>query len=141
MDVLISKVMLEEKVFMTWHSGGVVLLGDGAVTAMHDAITLTNLLYAMPTRTPQDLTTFFEEYQAERHPAMTEASKSIQLMSKFMEKGIIGATILFILAKTIRCRPQIWYLEPIALSGSIVRIVSPSEQKAQSVFEKQQKHV
>ena len=26
---LISKVMLEEKVFDTWHSGRVVLLGDG----------------------------------------------------------------------------------------------------------------
>ncbi|KAF9151494.1 hypothetical protein BG015_006593 [Linnemannia schmuckeri] len=143
---LISKVMLEEKVFTTWHSGH-------AVTAMHDAIALANLLYVMPTRTSQNFTKLFEEYQAERHSAVTEAFKSSQLMSKFMEKGVIGAIILFILshipfwlwklmlAMTVRCHPQIGYLEPIALFGSVVCIVSHSEQKARYVFEKQQKQV
>ncbi|KAG0276475.1 hypothetical protein BGZ97_010081, partial [Linnemannia gamsii] len=83
---LISKVMLEEKVFKTWYSGRVVLLGDGAVTAMHDAIALANLLYALPSRTGEDVTKIFEEYKAERLPAVQISFKNSQLMSKFMEK-------------------------------------------------------
>ncbi|KAG0199095.1 hypothetical protein BGX33_011878 [Mortierella sp. NVP41] len=64
---LISKVMLEEKVFKTWYSGRTVLLGDachklnpwgghGAVKAIHDAIALANLFYAMPIKTSQEAT-------------------------------------------------------------------------------------
>ncbi|KAF9097750.1 hypothetical protein BGX23_008011 [Mortierella sp. AD031] len=96
---LISKVMLEEKVFDTWHSGRMVLLGDachklnpagghGAVTAIHDAVALANLIYAMPTTTSQEITKVFEEYQAERHPAAVESYENSQLFSKIMDRGI-----------------------------------------------------
>ncbi|KAK3830618.1 MAG: hypothetical protein J3R72DRAFT_252983 [Linnemannia gamsii] len=158
---LISKVMLEEKVFSTWYHGRVVLMGDachklhpagghGAVTAMHDAISLANLIYAMPASTAEEVTKVFEEYQKERHPAVMESFNNSQLVSKFMEKGIIGAIVLFILthmpfwlwrltlAKTVRFRPQVGYLPPIPLKGTVVPIVSPSEQKARAVFEKNQ---
>ncbi|KAG0293587.1 hypothetical protein BGZ96_002632 [Linnemannia gamsii] len=107
---LISKVMLEEKVFSTWYSGRVVLLGDachklhpsgghGAVTAMHDAIALANLLYALPSRTSEDVTRIFEEYRTERLPAVQVSFKNSQLMSKFMEKSFIGAIILFLITR------------------------------------------
>ncbi|KAF9901574.1 hypothetical protein EC991_005996 [Linnemannia zychae] len=102
---LISKVMLEEKVFSTWHHGRVVLLGDachklhpaggrGAVTAMHDAICLANLIYAMPATTAEEVTRVFEEYQKERHPDAIDSFKESQFMAKFMEKGIIGTIVL-----------------------------------------------
>ncbi|KAG0280250.1 hypothetical protein BGZ95_010770 [Linnemannia exigua] len=91
----ISKVMLEEKVFSTWHSGRVVLLGDGAVTAIHDAIAFANLLYALPSRSASDITKIFQEYQEERYPAVMESFKKSQLLSKNMEKGLVGAFFLF----------------------------------------------
>ncbi|KAG0375085.1 hypothetical protein BGX24_009565 [Mortierella sp. AD032] len=68
--------MLEEKVFDTWHNGRTVLLGDGAVTAMHDAIALGNLLYAMPVTTSQEVTKIFIEYKKERYPAVMDRSKT-----------------------------------------------------------------
>ncbi|KAG0373719.1 hypothetical protein BGX24_011328 [Mortierella sp. AD032] len=49
----ISKVMLEEKVFETWHSGLVLNPAgtQGPTTAIHDAIAISNLLDALPTNT------------------------------------------------------------------------------------------
>ncbi|KAF9152598.1 hypothetical protein BG015_005025 [Linnemannia schmuckeri] len=159
---LISKVMLEEKVFKTWHHGRYVLMGDachklspsgghGAVTAMHDAITLANLIYFMPTKTSEDITRVFEEYKAERYPAVMESYKNSQVMGKAIEKGIVGALILFLmtrmpmwlwklsLTKMVRYRPQVGFLPNIPLRGTVVPFVSPSEQKARELFEKQQK--
>ncbi|KAK5823673.1 hypothetical protein F5H01DRAFT_363337 [Linnemannia elongata] len=119
---IISKVMLEEKVFETWHSGRVVLLGDachklnpagghGAVTALHDAIALANLFYAMPTKTSADMTRIFEDYKSERYPA---------------------------LAKMARFKPQAGFLPAAEAKGSVLPVVSPSEQRARNVFEKYQ---
>lgn len=68
----------------------------GAVTAMHDAIALANLIYAVPTTNSADLTRIFEEYQKERLPAVIESYKNSQLMSKIMDRGIEGAIILWL---------------------------------------------
>ncbi|KAG0210489.1 hypothetical protein BGX33_004909 [Mortierella sp. NVP41] len=146
---LISKVMLEEKVFNTWYHGRTVLLGDGAVTAIHDAVALANLLYAMPTTTPRKVTRVFEQYQAERHPAAIESFNHSQNMSKVVEKGIEGAISLFMinhmpmwlwklaLLKTVRNRPFAGFLEPPAMKGTIRPVVSPSAEKAKAVYERQ----
>ncbi|KAK5823632.1 hypothetical protein F5H01DRAFT_334891 [Linnemannia elongata] len=161
---LVSKVMLEEKVFKTWHNGRTVLMGDachklnpsgghGAVTAMHDAIALANLIYAVPTTNSADLTRIFEEYQKERLPAVIESYKNSQLMSKIMDRGIEGAIILWlythipfwlwrmVLAKTVRYRPQVGFLPNIPLKGSVIPFESPSELKARAIFEQQLKSV
>ncbi|KAG0199465.1 hypothetical protein BGX33_011622 [Mortierella sp. NVP41] len=158
---LISKVMLEEKIFKTWYSGRTVLLGDachklnpwgghGAVTAIHDAIALANLLYAMPTTSSKDVAKVFEEYQTERYPAVMESYNNSQLMSKMYEKGFIGALILFIfshmpfwlwrfvLAGTVRYRPQVGFIAPIPLMGTVAPFVSPSAEKAKAVYEKRE---
>ncbi|KAK3816927.1 MAG: hypothetical protein JOS17DRAFT_758583 [Linnemannia elongata] len=158
---LISKVMLEEKVFKTWHHGRYVLMGDachklspsgghGAVTAMHDAITLANLIYAMPTKTSDDITRIFEEYKKERYPAVMESYKSSQILGKAIEKSFIGRLILFLmmrmpmwlwrlsLKKMVQYRPQVGFLPNVPLQGSVVPFVSPSEQMARALFEKQQ---
>ncbi|OAQ32589.1 FAD/NAD(P)-binding domain-containing protein [Linnemannia elongata AG-77] len=157
----ISKVMLEEKVFTTWHYRRYVLMGDachklnpagghGAVTAMHDAIALANLFYAMPAKTGKDITKIFEEYQKERLPAVTESFNNSQQLAKTAGRGIVGAIILYLttlipawlwriaMAKTIRFRPQVGFLPAIVVKGSVAPVVSVSEQRARAVFEKQQ---
>ncbi|KAF9401255.1 hypothetical protein BGX21_002222 [Mortierella sp. AD011] len=66
----ISKVLLEEKFFETWHYGRTVLLGDachkGAAQAMLDAVSLANHLYEIPSKSPQDIQATFESYYKER---------------------------------------------------------------------------
>ncbi|KAG0271502.1 hypothetical protein BGZ95_000675 [Linnemannia exigua] len=147
---LISKVSIEEKVFTTWHSGRVVLMGDGAVTAMHDAIALANLIYAMPTKTQEDITTIFEEYHKERLPAVMESFENSQIMSKLTDRGIAGTLYRLLitrmplwlwrlaLTKTVHFRPQVGFLKAIPLQGNVVPFVSPSEQKARAAYERQQ---
>ncbi|KAF8930706.1 hypothetical protein BGZ52_000777 [Haplosporangium bisporale] len=73
----ISKVLLEEKVFKTWSSGRVVLLGDachklypsggqGANQAIMSAVSLANLLYQLPSNRLEDVDTCFRAYRAQR---------------------------------------------------------------------------
>ncbi|KAF9911532.1 hypothetical protein EC991_003335 [Linnemannia zychae] len=145
----ISKVMLEEKVFYTWYYRRYVLLGDGAVTAMHDAIALANLLYAMPTKTSSDVTKLFEEYHKERHPAVVESYHGGQQLSKIFKAGLAGVVYSYFathmpmwlwkafLAKTVRHRPQVGFLKPIEPMGTVVPVISSSEQKARALFKKQ----
>ncbi|KAG0293586.1 hypothetical protein BGZ96_002631 [Linnemannia gamsii] len=160
----VSKVMREEKVFETWYSGRVVLLGDachklspsgghGAVTALHDAIALSNLLYAMPTSTSADITNIFRDYQKERYPAVMESYNNSRFVAKVSDRGIIGRIVLYLithmpmwlwrlaLAKTVRFRPQVGFLEAVGLMGSVPPVVSPSEQMARAKFERQQRAV
>ncbi|KAG0023643.1 hypothetical protein BGZ81_008052, partial [Podila clonocystis] len=86
---LISKVMLEEKVYETWSSGRAVLLGDachkmnpcgaaGAVTAMHDAAALSNWISTLRFPSMTDLDQVFKEYRAERYPVAKEAFETSQ---------------------------------------------------------------
>ncbi|KAF9902141.1 hypothetical protein EC991_005254 [Linnemannia zychae] len=146
----ISKVMLEEKVFKTWHHRRFVLMGDGAVTAMHDAIALANLLYAMPTKTLSDVTNVFEEYHKERYPAVMESYNNSKQLAKIFDTGIEGTIVNYltthmpmwlwrqVLSKTIRFRPQLGYIKTVELKGTVVPVISPSEQKARAAFESQQ---
>ncbi|KAF9093613.1 hypothetical protein BGX23_003116 [Mortierella sp. AD031] len=160
----ISKAMLEVKIFKTWYSGRTVLMGDachklnpagghGAVTAMHDAVALANLIYAIPAKKTQDITKVFEEYRAERFPAVMESYRNSQFMSKVMSGGIFGKLFLnfitrvpmwlwkIILAGGIRNRPQLGFLELIPLMGTVAPHVSPSAEKAKAVYEKQKQAV
>ncbi|KAH7056092.1 hypothetical protein BKA57DRAFT_195740 [Linnemannia elongata] len=157
---LISKVSLEEKVFETWFSGRTALLGDachkflpaagqGALTSMHDAIALANLIYALPSQTNESIETSFKEYQDERMPPAIDAYNSSKTMAKGMERGI-GGWIAFQVSKYMPLwmwnnfilkagcvhRPQIGFLERVNVEGSVVPAVSPSCEKARRVFEK-----
>ncbi|KAG0291675.1 hypothetical protein BGZ96_004927, partial [Linnemannia gamsii] len=158
---LISKVMLEEKVFSTWHSGRTVLLGDachklhpasgqGAIMAMHDAIALANLIYALPTNNDKDIHQMFTEYQAERLPYVSEAFDGSRTLARSLEKGWTGAITLRISSyvpqwlwkifwtKVAKVRPQIGFLSQIPLKGSVVPNVSHSTEKARAIYEKRQ---
>ncbi|KAK5796888.1 hypothetical protein F5H01DRAFT_401385 [Linnemannia elongata] len=70
---LISKVMLEEKVFKTWYDCRTVLIGDvqscwrcGAANAMHDAIALANRQRTPFILSRRRLKDAFKAYQEER---------------------------------------------------------------------------
>ncbi|KAK3835598.1 MAG: hypothetical protein J3R72DRAFT_451220 [Linnemannia gamsii] len=155
---LISKVMLEEKVFDTWHHGRTVLLGDachkvhpasgqGGVTAMHDAIALANLLYALPSSSSSDINQIFEEYRSERFPIVTQTFKDAQLAKKTIEKGIGGRMTLFlfthmpqwlwlkVLANNFKARPQVGFLPAIENKGTVPAVDSPSFLKAKAAYE------
>ncbi|KAG0074940.1 hypothetical protein BGZ90_010342 [Linnemannia elongata] len=158
---LISKVMLEEKIFRTWHSGRTVLLGDachkvhpaggqGAVTAMHDAVALANLIYALPSTKLSDIQQAFTEYQAERLPLVTEAFNGSRALAKGMEKGLGGVIALWITrhipqwlwkifwTKRVKCRPQVAFLKEVESKGTSPPMVSFSHEKARAVYEKRQ---
>ncbi|KAH7041662.1 hypothetical protein BKA57DRAFT_472403 [Linnemannia elongata] len=158
---LISKVMLEEKIFMTWFSGRTVLLGDachklhpaggqGAMTAMHDAMALANLIYALPSNSIKDIHQLFTDYQAERLPFVTEAFNSSRTLAKGLEKGLGGMIALWISRfipqwlwkifwrKVAKVRPQIGFLPQIPLKGTVVPIVTKSTEKARAVYEGRQ---
>ncbi|KAK3814505.1 MAG: hypothetical protein J3R72DRAFT_529880 [Linnemannia gamsii] len=160
---LITKVMLEEKVFNAWYYRRFVLMGDachklnpagghGAMAAMHDAIAIANLIYAMPTKTSSDVTKVFEEYYKERHPAALESFNFSKQAGKRSEKSIIGAVMTYImthlpmwlwrmfLARPLSFRPQVGFLPAIALKGTLAPVVPPSEQNARAVFLKTQEH-
>lgn len=82
---VVSKVMLEEKLFDTWHHGNVVLIGDavhkmlptsgqGAINAMQDAVVLANCIYDLEDLKPESLDAAFESYKQQRHG---EAKKQV----------------------------------------------------------------
>ncbi|KAF9276266.1 hypothetical protein BGZ88_001845 [Linnemannia elongata] len=153
----ISKVMLEEKVFQTWYSGRKVLLGDachkldpsgahGAVTSMHDAIALANLIYALPANTTKAIEKSFAEYQKERIPHVMESFKNSQNLALFMDRGFAGSLAMFVmqkmpqwlwaiaLKKMIINRPTAGFLKPIAPKGTVPAARSPSTEKARAVY-------
>ncbi|KAF9103059.1 hypothetical protein BGX29_003856 [Mortierella sp. GBA35] len=149
----LSKVMLEEKGFQTWHSGRTVLLGDGAIIAMHGALALANLLYAMPSNTNADIEEAFAAYKAERIGRSFELLKSSKMLGKFMDKSYVGALLLFIMRRLpawivnmttrrmIRYRPLAGWLPKIEDKGSIPAELVPSSERARAAFEKRRKTV
>ncbi|KAG0325770.1 hypothetical protein BG000_001684 [Podila horticola] len=101
---LLAKVMLEEIVFDTWFGGRTVLLGDachktnpagakGAITAMHDAVTLANWLSTLRMVEDKDIEKVFKEYRAERYPIAMEALKSSQMFTYHLGKNLISAFV------------------------------------------------
>ncbi|KAF9365081.1 hypothetical protein BGX34_011421, partial [Mortierella sp. NVP85] len=74
----ISKVMLEEKFFETWHHGRTVLLGDachkmlpsagqGAINAMQDATILANCINDIKIVTTKHISAALKDYQDQRY--------------------------------------------------------------------------
>jgi 2-polyprenyl-6-methoxyphenol hydroxylase-like FAD-dependent oxidoreductase len=66
---------------------------------MHDAMALANLIYAMPTRTSEDITRVFEEYKSERYPAAMDSYKNSKMMGKLIDSGFAGSFSLFLMTK------------------------------------------
>ncbi|KAG0296807.1 hypothetical protein BGZ98_000808 [Dissophora globulifera] len=84
---LVSKVLLEEKLFHTWYNGRVVLVGDachkivpffgqGASQAILDCACLVNMLYEMRTGSQAEMTSIFQNYVEMRSETARIASDS-----------------------------------------------------------------
>ncbi|KAF9429958.1 hypothetical protein BGZ76_001045 [Entomortierella beljakovae] len=99
---LISKVYLEEKIFKTWHHGRIVLLGDGAANALHDAVVLANCLYAMKDNTEKSIHAAFRDYYDQRFTYAEMGYKLSSDMSnilngqKFWEKLLRKVVISYV---------------------------------------------
>ncbi|KAF9154181.1 hypothetical protein BG015_001638 [Linnemannia schmuckeri] len=145
---LISKVMLEEKVFKTWHHGRTVLIGDGAIAAMQDSLALANLIYALPSNSSTEIEKAFKEYQDERYEPAVAAFKSSQMLSKIMDRGIEGKIAVMVsqnlpeflwrkfVRKLVLNRPQASFLPQAEDRGTATPNVSASSEKARVVFER-----
>ncbi|KAF9172293.1 hypothetical protein BGX20_005950 [Mortierella sp. AD010] len=92
---LISKVFLEEKVFKTWYNGRSVLIGDachkllpgggqGAVTAMKDAVVLANCIYNMKDLSDESIRTAFAGYYRQRYFEAVDKTKYSSTITKIM---------------------------------------------------------
>ncbi|KAF9315984.1 hypothetical protein BG003_002444 [Podila horticola] len=94
---LISKVMLEEKIFNTWFGGRTVLLGDachklnpaggaGALTAIQDAVALANWICTLQTKKASEIEKSFKEYHAERYPLVKQAYETSKMFNHIAGK-------------------------------------------------------
>ncbi|KAG0231262.1 hypothetical protein BGW42_000364 [Actinomortierella wolfii] len=139
---LISKVMLEEKMFETWYHGRTVLMGDachkmfpaagqGAVNAIQDACVLANVLEALPSNRPDDILRAFKAYKSERFQhAKTSYDSSIQF-GKLIKAGTKADIYRFVfkhlprflwlkqLDSMLRYTPQVAFLPQVAPKGSV----------------------
>ncbi|KAF9992567.1 hypothetical protein BGZ80_003809 [Entomortierella chlamydospora] len=139
----VTKVMLEEKLYTTWHHGRTVLMGDachkmlpnagrGAVNAMFDAVILANSLYEIAKdATYPNIRSAFKEYYDERFPhakADLESSRKMaSLLSgqtwsdNVMRKiafNLTPTSMAASIAKTIAYRPQASFLPKAEYRGS-----------------------
>ncbi|KAF9150749.1 hypothetical protein BGX20_005601, partial [Mortierella sp. AD010] len=129
----VTKVMLEEKFYTTWHHGRTVLMGDGAINAMLDAVILANSLYEIAKdATYPNIRSAFQEYYDERFPhakADFESSRKMaslvsgqswtddikrKVIFNFMPSAIMNK----ILVKSLAYRPQASFLPKIEHRGS-----------------------
>ncbi|KAF9405918.1 hypothetical protein BGZ94_003333 [Podila epigama] len=157
---LISKVMLEEKVFDTWYGGRTVLIGDachkmnpsggvGAVNAMFDAVAVANWLSTLQSWSVSDLEVVFKEYHAERHPVATAAFARSQMFSKNLGKGWLSVIVRGILkhlpsflmrrlaiAQLVAVRPQVSFLPLIEDKATYPAHYQPSLHKTLAIHKK-----
>ncbi|KAG0009788.1 hypothetical protein BGZ80_002049, partial [Entomortierella chlamydospora] len=87
-----TKAVVEEKLFTTWHHSRTVLMGDarhkmlvtsglGTVSAIQDAIVLSNCLYDMPDATPMSIEMAFQEYFDQRYQQAKRVFKDSHMLS------------------------------------------------------------
>ncbi|KAG0091570.1 hypothetical protein BGZ93_004776 [Podila epicladia] len=87
---VISQVYLEDKLFETWHHGRVVLIGDGAVNAMQDAVILANCLRDLESSSPEAIHACFADFREQRYAHVKEQYEASQMNAKL----IYGQTLM-----------------------------------------------
>ncbi|KAG9068993.1 hypothetical protein KI688_009883 [Linnemannia hyalina] len=93
----ISKVMLEEKLFETWHYRNVVLIGDA------------NCLYDLKDLSPESLTAAFEDYKSQRYKeakkqvAYSKLNARVSSGQTFVEK-IVRHLVLNFIPTSVKAR-------------------------------------
>ncbi|KAF9124294.1 hypothetical protein BGW39_008309 [Mortierella sp. 14UC] len=130
----ISKVMLEEKIFQTWHSGRTVIIGDaihklnpsggsGAINALHDAIVLSNYIHALPDHpTLEQIEKSFITYKSERIEHVELAESASKAFRSMVDKGWTSTIVRFFMRnmpswisglverRILSNRPQVYFL-------------------------------
>ncbi|KAK3835608.1 MAG: hypothetical protein J3R72DRAFT_451234 [Linnemannia gamsii] len=141
---LISKVMLEEKVFQTWFGGRTALIGDachklspaggaGAGNAIHDAIVLANYINALPLHpVVEEIEAAFECYKNDRIEWVEKAFGTSQMLQSVVAKGIKPMIMRFVMKnlpdfikrraaeQMYSCRPQVSFL-PLDTTPTLVK--------------------
>ncbi|KAK5796987.1 hypothetical protein F5H01DRAFT_127361 [Linnemannia elongata] len=147
---LISKVMLEEKVFKTWYDCRTVLIGDachkfnpaggvGAANAMHDAIALANRINGLPFHPiAEEIEDAFKAYQEERIDWVEKAfdtskvfrTMAGQTLSSKVTRYIMKHTPTWVMLKLERRqftnRPQAAFLPAAEDKGIVEAAPQPS---------------
>ncbi|KAK3831887.1 MAG: hypothetical protein J3R72DRAFT_495455 [Linnemannia gamsii] len=135
MDV-ISKVMLEEKLFETWYNDSIVLIGDGTFNAMQDATILANCLYNLEDLTPESIRQSFNDYKDQRFIQAKKEVANSQLNAKIssgqtLKEKVIRSVVLNLLPKWVHVlqftkstayRPQATFLPMVPDKGSVASI-------------------
>ncbi|KAG0331481.1 hypothetical protein BG004_001640 [Podila humilis] len=129
----LSKVVLEEIVFEKWYHKRAVLLGDachkfnpsggqGAINAMHDAVSLANWLSTLRCADTKQFEAVFEEYRKERYPIALQSHASSKMFRQNFAKNMMATMVramlkrmptwLFrmMMTKNFRVRPQASFL-------------------------------
>ncbi|KAF8984261.1 hypothetical protein BGZ46_008434 [Entomortierella lignicola] len=140
----ITKVMLEEKLYTTWHHHRTVLMGDschkmlpnagrGAVNAMLDAVILANAIYEIADNaTYENIHKAFKSYYNERYPlAKYDLESSNKLASLFagqtwvddLKRKVIfnlmpSSMMRRVHVKNSAYRPQASFLPKVAYRGT-----------------------
>ncbi|KAG0221782.1 hypothetical protein BGX31_009565 [Mortierella sp. GBA43] len=80
----ISKLYPEAKLFKTWYHGRTVLMGDGAINAMQDAVVLANCIYNLKDISRSSITAAFQEYYRQRYTLLDAQIKHGQMMNSVL---------------------------------------------------------
>ncbi|KAG0342758.1 hypothetical protein BG000_001618 [Podila horticola] len=154
---VISKVMLEEKVFDTWYNGRTVLIGDachkmnpsggvGALNAMFDAVTVANWISTLESSSVSDLDVIFKEYHAERHPVAQAAYSRSKMFAYNLGKSWISVFVRAVMrrlpeflmkrlaiAQLAAVRPQVSFLPLVEDKANIPKSDQPSLHKTLAI--------
>ncbi|KAK3809181.1 MAG: hypothetical protein J3Q66DRAFT_391538 [Benniella sp.] len=151
---LVSKVMLEEKLFDTWHAGRTCLIGDachkmypsaglGAVSAIQDAVVLANCIYELSNNPSVDeISKAFHLYKSERYPHAKAAfdtshrlaglvgqswyNEVFRAMLRYMPKSVFTRSLQVMYSY----RPQVSFLDYVQDLGEIKPAPQPSMNRA-----------
>ncbi|KAF9350995.1 hypothetical protein BGX26_010882 [Mortierella sp. AD094] len=147
----VARVFLEEKFFETWTYSRTVLIGDGAVNAIQDAIVLANCIYEMRVNSYDTIVAALNDYREQQYGP----SKAQYDASRFSGKILYGHTIFdrvlryvvvnFLpasarvhnIVKTMMYRPQIAFLPLIPSRGTAE--VKPQKPSAKYLEEQAKK--
>ncbi|KAG0041674.1 hypothetical protein BGZ83_001454 [Gryganskiella cystojenkinii] len=130
---MISRVFLEEKLFETWAHGRTVLIGDGAINALQDAVILVNSIVDMPSASAENIKIAFQEFREERYPHVKYQMDKAKIMATIQygqtwKDRAIRYAIFNLIPKWIQTeqylkdannRPQVSFLPQVPNRGTI----------------------
>ncbi|KAG0230107.1 hypothetical protein BGW41_002605 [Actinomortierella wolfii] len=83
-----------DRIYKTWYSGRVVLLGDACHSAILDGVCLVNLLHDMEYNSPPEITKAFKKYHAKRYPTVKGTNEDSSTLEKlFHDKGFLAGVM------------------------------------------------